>query len=182
VKRTILAEVTGSIGAVVCLLACGSSPAGGEAGAACNTLACTSGVTISGPTVLDFAAIKASLIEVCRDDECFSGSFEASVDPPEFGTGAVLTLPDYGDRPELRDVNQTPLVDIVVWQRVAPSLEVKWSPWSDADLRDGDRYRLTFVQPDGTRVEAIDETVSYSLHSLGQGECLQTCRYAELQL
>jgi hypothetical protein len=151
--------------------------------AECPSIACRSGVDIDAPLTVPFSVAIASQVEVCRNDECYSGTW-MPMDDPGAGGGAIFHVPDFGDHPELRDQMMAPVVDVILISRadMDPMLQVVWNPWADSDLHGGDRYRVTVTNGGRTLLESDQRVDEYDTGSPLPARCKLTCMHKTLEL
>ena len=145
----------------------------------CPDIACLGGAILEADWPFDFEQARGMPITSCRNDECFTGMLAASAAEPEPGSGVGFSVP----ATEVVDRDQTGSASVSFWGASGGGvyLRLDWQPWADADLHDGDRYRVTADAPGGTRV-LIDREVDYGTHEIGTGACRQSCRQIELDL
>jgi hypothetical protein len=149
----------------------------------CPSIACRSGVDIDAPLAVPFSEAIASQVEVCRNDECYSGTWMPMADPGA-GGGAIFHVPDFGDHPELRDRMMAPVVDVILISRqdANPTLQVTWNPWSDSDLHGGDRYRVTVTNAGRTLLEVDQRVDAYDTGSPLPAKCKLMCMHKTIEL
>lgn len=142
--------------------------------AACDTscpdIDCIAGAELDADWPFTLAQARAIPITVCRNDECFTGML---------GQGNGFNLPDPATMEEGK--TGSAMLSFRAASDGGVDLHLWWIPWSQADLRDGDRYRVSADAPDGTRV-LIDHVIDYGTSSAGGGACRVICTYASVDL
>jgi hypothetical protein len=142
----------------------------------CPDIDCISGAFFDADWPFDFEQASEIPITACRNDECFTGMLAADANPPSPSSGVGFSVPEE----EVVDRDQTGRAEISFWGVSGGGvfLKVQWWAWSDADLLDGDHYRVTADAPGGTRV-LIDREVDYGMTNLGSGACALSCKFIE---
>jgi hypothetical protein len=139
---------------------------------------CRSGADINAPLAVSYAQAVASKVEVCRNDECYSGTWPPlGGETPGPGSGSILTLP-------VRRDEMAPFIQVIlIWRdNDGPLLQVQWNPGSGPELHAGDRYRVTLTNG-GRALLAIDERVdAYDVVSPLPARCMVTCMHKTFQL
>jgi hypothetical protein len=155
-------------------IAVASSP--GCASRECTGIGCSSGATMKADLPMTYDELQRSEITVCRNDECLSNPLAALV-PPSAGTGVGLTLPA-----SLATNDGAPHARVSFWAGPGDLLwlEAEWVAWAPADLRAGDRYRVTITDAAGRARLALTETAASYQESYPNGrDCDPVpCRHA----
>jgi hypothetical protein len=165
----------------------GSLAAGGIGGEpvhpGCPAIACVSGVDIRFPIAVSLGEVLRSRVEVCRNGECYEGTWKTT-DEPSGDSGIGFSLPDFGDQPERRDQLKSPLIEVTLWKLTTglPRLDVQWRPWSDADLKDGDLYRVVMTNARGRTLIRFDRRITYADNSIGSATCPLSCAYSQIDV
>ena len=142
----------------------------------CTAIGCPPGATLYADLATTSEQLRASDIAVCHNDECLSGSLAELTDATE-GTGRGVTLP--ADQSTI-DQTKSPRARAWFWLKGAGqlSITVEWTPWSPAELKAGDVYRVEIAGPGGEVTLRLDETVDRYVETYPNGEAcgMQPCR------
>ena len=140
--------------AAVCA-ACGSS--GGDD--KCRTAYVSCGYTLLARLSASLTELGGASVTACRNDQCFTGSL---------ASGARTV--------RVTDANASWYADVSFSETAgAVTFSATWSPQTDSDLHDGDRYRLEITDAHGNQLLGYSEVVAtYTVTSA----CGTTCRYA----
>jgi hypothetical protein len=143
---------------------------------ACPDIDCISGARFDTDWPFEFEQAHEIPITTCRNDECFTGMLAADALPPSPSSGVGFAVPET----EEIDRDQTGRAEIMFRGLSGGGvfLTVQWWARSDADLQDGDHYRVTADAPGGTRV-LIDREVDYGMTELGSPGCRLSCKFIE---
>jgi hypothetical protein len=150
--------------------AAGAAGSGGTLGVGCPSIVCLAGASILADVPFARSELQAGVLEVCRNDECYSGEL------PE--APYTLTLPDGASGPAA-------FISITIDDRAtapgASSLSLHWSLGaSNEEPQSGERYRLTFQRAGAmNEVVLLDELMDYELKDLG---CAGRCKVGFLNL
>jgi hypothetical protein len=137
----------------------------------CTTIGCPWTAQITADLPVGFDQLRGTTLSVtaCRNDLCQSGTFAVS-DPIADGIGLGVKFPDAGNTPPASaSVHGGPGGSL--W------LEVDWRPDDSADLKPGDKYRVTVTGAAGASILALDETApAYQASQPNGASCGPTCR------
>jgi hypothetical protein len=145
----------------------------------CPAIGCRSGASFKLDSPFTFAAARMNAISVCRNAECFTGTLDPLAAEPGVESGSGWTAPSGGERQAM----MSGMVTVFLMGEASGDLywAVDWTPWADADLVNGDRYRVTAQQGEGTTV-LMDKVIEYGTNMIGSDTCRQVCTYVALDL
>jgi hypothetical protein len=137
----------------------------------CPTYTCIFGATLSAALPMSFEEAEQATFSMCLNDTCFEGQLGTLPKPPVMG-GESFHVPSA----ERIEAEMSDRATVAFFNDGNGSFHVRleWTPWSDSELHDGDRYRLTATHPDGRTQLLIDQSVEYRDNSLPP-PCPQTC-------
>jgi hypothetical protein len=139
----------------------------------CSTVGCRRSLRIDVPLALAYADVRASMITVCRNDECVGSALAGLPEtaPQPFGGFGIVFPADAAARRNSSCV-------LIAW---SDHLDVECQPYQPDDVHDGDHYRMTLTDAGGAVVASVDRTVTYTVSFPNGEECGPTCQNVELE-
>src|SRR2546428_475555 len=106
----------------------------------CHQVGCGPAFRLQADLPLAFEELTGTVITMCRNSTCFTGSLPRFAERPTESSGRVITFPS----PTEWEANKSARVDVLM-RAFADGrfwVELWWWPWTPLDVVDGDEYQL----------------------------------------